>query len=151
MKGTVLAYSVQEGTGTISGQDGKHYEFSHTSWQDSAGPSKGQTVDFDVNDGTVGKVFLVNDAPVAAGGISNERLVAALLAFFLGAFGAHKFYLGKTTAGIIMLVVFLFGFILLGIPSFIIGVIAFVEFIIYLIKPNEDFHREYVEGDKAWF
>ena len=34
----------------------------------------------------------------------KNKIVAALLAFFLGTLGIHKFYLGKTTAGIIMLV-----------------------------------------------
>ena len=81
----------------------------------------------------------------------KSKIVAALLAFFLGGLGIHKFYLGKTTAGIIMLVASLFGAILLLIPTMIIGVIAFVEFIIYLITPDEDFQRKYVEGDKAWF
>lgn len=70
---------------------------------------------------------------------------------FLGAFGAHKFYLGYTSQGIIMLLVFLFGFILLGVPSMIIGLIAFIEFIIYLTKTDEDFEQTYVVGRKPWF
>ncbi|WP_428737720.1 TM2 domain-containing protein [Sulfurimonas sp.] len=81
----------------------------------------------------------------------KNKIVAALLAFFLGGFGIHKFYLGCTTAGIIMLVVFLGGIILLGIPSMIIGIIAFIEFILYLIKSDEEFDRIYVKNQKCWF
>ncbi|WP_322786602.1 TM2 domain-containing protein [Paraglaciecola arctica] len=80
-----------------------------------------------------------------------KKIAAALLAFFLGAFGAHKFYLGYTKQGVIMLLVFLFGFILLGLPSMIIAIIAFVEFIIYLVKSDEEFEQIYVVGHKPWF
>jgi TM2 domain-containing membrane protein YozV len=34
----------------------------------------------------------------------SSRIVAALLAFFLGTFGVHKFYLGDTKWGIIYIV-----------------------------------------------
>ncbi|MEH0390768.1 TM2 domain-containing protein, partial [Vibrio mimicus] len=68
-----------------------------------------------------------------------------------GAFGAHKFYLGYTKQGIIMLLAFIFGFVLLGLPSIAIGIIAFVEFIIYLTKSDEEFERTYVTGRKNWF
>lgn len=34
----------------------------------------------------------------------SPRIVAALLAFFLGSFGVHKFYLGDTKWGIIYIV-----------------------------------------------
>ena len=85
-----------------------------------------------------------------AGGAS-KKIAAALFAFFLGAFGAHKFYLGYTKQGVIMLLTFLFGIILLGIPSMIIGIIAFVEFIIYLVKSDEEFEQTYVLNKKGWF
>ena len=52
---------------------------------------------------------------------------------------------------IMALLVFLFGFILLGVPSMIIGLIAFIEFIIYLTKTDEDFEQTYVVGRKPWF
>ena len=35
---------------------------------------------------------------------SKSRLVTALLAWFLGPFGAHRFYVGKTGSAIVMLV-----------------------------------------------
>ena len=87
----------------------------------------------------------------ASADIGSKKVTAAILAFFLGAFGAHKFFLGYNKQGVIMLLVFIFGFILLGIPSMVIGVIAFVEFIIYLTKSNEEFEQTYVNGSKPWF
>ena len=37
---------------------------------------------------------------------SYSRLVAALLCWFLGIFGAHRFYVGKIGTGLLMLVTF---------------------------------------------
>ncbi|HEY1843428.1 MAG TPA: NINE protein [Buttiauxella sp.] len=65
---------------------------------------------------------------------SKSRITAAVLAFFLGWFGAHKFYLGKTGQGILYLL-----FCWTGIPA----IIAFIEFIIYLCNSDADFARKY--------
>ncbi len=81
----------------------------------------------------------------------KNKLVAMLLALFLGSLGMHKFYLGCTKAGIIMLVIFVFGLILLGIPSMIIGLISFIEAIIYISKSDANFDRIYVRNQKCWF
>ncbi len=43
-------------------------------------------------------------APAAANGEQKSKLVAVLLAFFLGGFGIHDFYLGYTKNGIIKIV-----------------------------------------------
>ena len=82
---------------------------------------------------------------------TTSNIAAGLLALFLGGLRIHKFYLGYTTPGIVMLLVSLFGAILLFIPTFVIGVIAFIEAILYLTKNPEDFHSEYVENEKHWF
>ncbi len=81
----------------------------------------------------------------------KNKLVAMLLALFLGGLGIHKFYLGCNTAGITMLVIFILGFIILGIPSIIIGLIAFIKAIKYIMKSDEDFKKIYVENQKCWF
>ncbi len=65
---------------------------------------------------------------------SKSRISAALLAFFLGGFGAHKFYLGKIGQGFLYLIFFW---------TFIPAIIAFVEFIIYLCDSDENFARKY--------
>ena len=55
----------------------------------------------------------------------KSRLTAALLAGFLGGFGIHRFYVGKTGTGILMLVTFgglgiwsLIDFIVIAVGSF---------------------------------
>jgi TM2 domain-containing membrane protein YozV len=64
----------------------------------------------------------------------KSRIAAALLAFFLGGFGIHKFYLGRVGQGIIYL---LFCWTL--IPAFI----SFIEFIVYLTMTDEAFEQKY--------
>lgn len=45
-----------------------------------------------------------NATAVSAAGVSpKSRTVALLLCFFLGAFGIHRFYVGKVGTGIVML------------------------------------------------
>lgn len=65
---------------------------------------------------------------------SKNRIAAALLALFLGGFGAHKFYLGKVGQGLLYL---------LFCWTFIPAIIAFVEAIIYLCNSDEEFARKY--------
>lgn len=62
----------------------------------------------------------------------KSRITAALLAFFLGGIGVHKFYMGKTVMGILYL---------LFCWTFIPAIIAFVEFIILLTESDEAFAR----------
>lgn len=54
-----------------------------------------------------------------------NKISYALFAFFLGGFGAHKFYAGKTAQGFLYLIFFW---------TFIPGIIAFIEFILALAK-----------------
>uniref|UniRef100_A0A7V4XQQ7 NINE protein n=1 Tax=Acidobacterium capsulatum TaxID=33075 RepID=A0A7V4XQQ7_9BACT len=44
--------------------------------------------------------------------VQKDELLGALLALFLGTFGAHRFYLGENTAGVLYLV-----FCWTGIPT----------------------------------
>jgi TM2 domain-containing membrane protein YozV len=56
------------------------------------------------------------------------------LALCLGGFGAHKFYLGRTAAGILHLL-----FCLTGIPF----LIAWIEAFVYLFTSDAEFQRKY--------
>ncbi|UBV42866.1 NINE protein [Deinococcus taeanensis] len=99
---------------------------------------------------------------VQNGDVAQKKLIAGLLAIFLGSLGVHKFYLGNTTPGLIMLGATIGGWILGVIGSFIIvgavfflvpmlvSLLGLVEGIIYLTKSDADFQREYVTGKKAW-
>jgi TM2 domain-containing membrane protein YozV len=62
--------------------------------------------------------------------------------------GIHKFYLGYTKEGVIMLLVTV---LTLGFGGFIMGVIGLIEGILYLTKPDEEFVAAYVTGKKGWF
>jgi len=64
----------------------------------------------------------------------TPRVVAALLAFFLGSFGFHKFYLGQTFQGVVYLLL-----CWTGIP----GVVGMIEAVLYLIKSDYEFERKY--------
>ena len=82
----------------------------------------------------------------------SKRILTAVLAILLGSLGVHKFVLGLTTPGIIMLVVT----IALGAPTCGIGIsvmalIGIIEGIIYLTKTDEEFHQIYEVEKKAWF
>lgn len=146
MKGKILDFNSNNRTGVISADDGNRYNFDMGQWKASVLPKSGAKVDFSVNEGAASDIY----QDQAASG-SSKKIPAAILAFFLGVFGAHKFFLGYNKQGVIMLLTFIFGFILLGIPSMVIGVIAFVEFIIYLIKSDDEFENTYVNASKPWF
>ncbi|KAF1020420.1 MAG: hypothetical protein GAK29_03642 [Acinetobacter bereziniae] len=65
---------------------------------------------------------------------TKSRVATALLAFFLGGFGVHKFYLGRVGQGFLYLI-FCW--------TFIPAILAFIEFIIYLCMSDEAFAAKY--------
>ena len=85
----------------------------------------------------------------------KSKTTAVLLTFFLGTFGVHKFYLGYTLPGVIYLLINTVGFfvtwMVFFIPNFMLGVIVFIEFIIYLTKSEDEFHETYVVGNRPMF
>lgn len=80
--------------------------------------------------------------------ITNKRLIAGIFAILLGVFGVHKFYLGYTGAGLIMLLVSVCTVFVL---SPVIAVIAFIEGVLYLAKSDRDFYNDYVLHRRSWF
>lgn len=64
----------------------------------------------------------------------KSKGVAALLAFFLGGFGIHKFYLGQTLWGIIYLLFFW---------TFIPAIISLFEVFILLFMNESEFNRRF--------
>lgn len=91
-------------------------------------------------------------SPVEAGPVKHkEKIAAALFALLFGGLGVHKFYLGYKREGILMLSVSIIGIFLVLIPTLVIGLVAFAEFIIYITKSDEEFRRVYVENKRPWF
>ena len=68
----------------------------------------------------------------AGGGRGKNKWVAFCLAFFLGYLGAHHFYLGSTTAGIVCLL-----------TCGGCGLIQLVEWIMLLMMSEDDFNAKY--------
>lgn len=71
----------------------------------------------------------------------KSKIVFALLAWFFGGFGAQYFYVGKTKAGIIVLLtnwICLWG-----------AIVAAIQAIMALIKSQEWFDEKFVNSDKT--
>lgn len=79
----------------------------------------------------------------------SQKMSAGLLAILLAGFGIHKFVMGYNGPGVTYLLVLIFT---CGIGSAVVMVwISIVEGVIYLSKTDEDYHRIYIAGRKAWF
>jgi TM2 domain-containing membrane protein YozV len=79
---------------------------------------------------------------------ASQKIAAGIFGILLGSLGIHKFILGYTGAGLIMLLVTVLSCFIL---SPVMHLIGFIEGIIYLCKPDEEFVRIYVDGRKEWF
>ena len=79
---------------------------------------------------------------------ASNKIPAGICGILIGWLGIHKFILGYTGAGLIMLLVSLLSCFILAPIMHLIGLI---EGIIYLCKPDEEFVRLYVDGRKEWF
>ncbi|MBO5834388.1 MAG: NINE protein [Alphaproteobacteria bacterium] len=65
----------------------------------------------------------------------KTALVYILLAFFVGCWGVHKFYAGRTGEGIAMLLMGTIGWLLI-LPGVAVCIWAFVDFIMGIINMN---------------
>lgn len=79
---------------------------------------------------------------------NGKKIAAGICGILLGALGVHKFVLGYTQEGVIMLLASL---LTCGIGAPIIGLIGLIEGIMYLTKTDEEFARTYLSGQKGWF
>ncbi len=70
----------------------------------------------------------------------KNKGAAILLCFFLGGFGAHKFYLGQIGLGVLYLLFFW---------TFIPAIIAFFEFFMLIFTPDDEFNRRFNGGSQS--
>ena len=76
----------------------------------------------------------MSDKPAGA----DKKIAAGICGILPGALGNHKFILGYTQEGIIMLLATL---LTLGFAGFIMGIIGLIEGILYLTKSRRGFCR----------
>jgi len=83
-----------------------------------------------------------------SGDVNGKKVAAGVCGILLGAFGVHKFILGYTTEGLIMLLV---SVLTCGFGATVMGIIGLVEGILYLTKTDDEFYNTYLVNQKGWF
>jgi len=79
---------------------------------------------------------------------ASKKIAAGICGILLGALGVHKFILGYTTEGLIMLGV---SVLTCGFGATVMGIIGLIEGIIYLAMPDNQFVNTYIVSKKGWF
>lgn len=94
MKGSILEFSVQQGSGVISGDNGERYTFSGSEWKSEAAPQKGMKVDFVDGEGRSAKeIYTAVGSEQGQGEVSGSMkkaiiaIICAVLAFFIPVIG----------------------------------------------------------------
>ncbi|QAY78787.1 TM2 domain-containing protein [Sphingosinicella sp. BN140058] len=149
MRGQVLGVDTRTGDGIVLGDDGRRYTFRPRDWADRGEPAVGLQVDFETDQSRALSIFPVpGAAPVrpaydiasVRAPVANDRnkYIAALIAFAFGPLGIHRFYLGRTGTGILMLVLSctIVG-LLLSVPW------AIIDMIRYLVMSEREFEARY--------
>lgn len=92
-------------------------------------------------------------APLMSNLSSKSKIVAALLAFFLGSLGAHRFYVGRAGTAVLQLLMLIVGYVLIAVASiqsstgigaiggviiFILGLWILIDFIMILVGKFKD-------------
>lgn len=172
MQGLILVFNDQKQVGAIATQDGQRYQFPIKDWQEElATPERGLKVEFDVGEDNCARNIRLalpdSPAPMSAAStqepmqtahspIRNEQIalkpkkksILTLLGVFLGAFGAHKFYLGAWGWGIVYILALI---ILVGLtalhPLFELLLLAFtvliaVEWVRYILMSDAQFEAK---------
>jgi TM2 domain-containing membrane protein YozV len=79
---------------------------------------------------------------------ASNKIPAGICGIILGTFGVHKFILGYTGTGILMLCLSVLS---CGILAPAMHLIGLIEGILYLAKSDDEFVQTYVDGRKEWF
>jgi len=83
-----------------------------------------------------------------ASSANSQKIAAGICGILIGGFGIHKFILGMTGPGLIMLLVTL---LTCGFGGIVMHIIGIIEGIIYLTKTDQDFYQMYMVEKKGWF
>ena len=79
---------------------------------------------------------------------ASNKIPAGVCGIILGGFGVHKFVLGYTGSGLIML---LLSILSCGALYPLVNLIGLIEGILYLTKTDDEFIHLYVDDRKEWF
>jgi TM2 domain-containing membrane protein YozV len=79
---------------------------------------------------------------------ASKKVAAGVCGILLGCLGIHKFILGYTGPGLIMLLVSVLS---CGIAAPVFSIIGLIEGILYLTKSDAEFVQTYVDNRKEWF
>jgi TM2 domain-containing membrane protein YozV len=143
MKGSVLDFDVSMSSGLIAGDDGARYEFAGIEWKGQGLPIPGTRVDFVGSANTATGVYrdaTTSPANTVDAALGRSRIVAALLALFLGTIGIHRFYLGQTKQGIYYILAVVLTF---GIGALVTAILGLIEAIQFLSMSDAEFQRRY--------
>ncbi|MDP5278545.1 TM2 domain-containing protein [Sphingomonas sp. DG1-23] len=144
MRGQVLGVDRTSGEGQISGEDGQRYSFRPDDWSGEKGPAVGARVDFATEGARALRIFRLPDSDTVAvahrppASSDRNKYVAALLAFFLGTLGIHRFYLGRNGSAVLMIVLTI---TVVGI--LVTSIWAFIDTVRYLIMSDAEFEHRY--------
>ncbi len=79
----------------------------------------------------------------------KNRIAFALFGIFLGCIGVHLFYIGKTSAGILNIVLSTIGCFLIFPPA-IIHVLGIIQGVLALTMTQDEFEKRYVYSEKFY-
>ena len=83
-----------------------------------------------------------------AGAANSQKIAAGICGILIGGLGIHKFILGMTGPGLIMLLVTV---LTCGFGGIVMHIIGIIEGIVYLTKTDEQFYQTYMVEKKGWF
>ena len=79
MQGNILSFTVQQGQGLISGDDGQRYTFTGAEWRENAPPHPGERVDFQPEGTQALAVYRVMGSGVGVSRARKNKVAAGLL------------------------------------------------------------------------
>ena len=84
--------------------------------------------------------------------IKSKRTTTGILGIIFGFLGVHKFLLGYTAEGFILLLITVIGGIVTcGFSIIVTDIIGIIEGIIILSKTPDEFKRTYIDKKTGWF
>lgn len=82
----------------------------------------------------------------------SKRVLAGVLGILLGGLGIHKFVLGYTLEGVLMIVGTIgISVVTCGLGSWAVPLVGLIEGIVYLTKSDAEFIQTYQLNKRGWF